>query len=892
MTARAVRVASVVAAVAFTSVAATQIGNFPWPPGVQPVGGESPVLTPEQSMRTFSMPPGYRVELVAAEPLVQDPIVMDFDADGRIWVIEMTTFQPEDDIAGEKEREPRSRVVVLEDTDDDGRADTRTVFAEGLVLPRSLKVLDLGVLIGEPPNLWLMKDTNGDLRADTRELVTDTYGRVDAGIEHNANSLFWALDNWIYTSEHDGYLRLKNGRFETAKTLARGQWGLSQDDAGRLYRNTNSNALYVDIVSAKYYMRNPNLQRTRGLYESLQSTPDVNTVYPIRPTPGVNRGYQTGILRSDGTLSSYTAVCSPVIYRGDRLPADLYGNAFLAEPAGNLVSRLIVSDTGDSLAGSRAYERAEFLASTDERFRPVWLMPAPDGTLYVVDMYRGIIQHRDYITEYLRNEILKRNLQKGVGYGRIYRVVHESTRRAPRPNLARATPAQLVAALADPNGWRRDMAQQLLVQRRSQAAVPTLRQLAASGAARAKLHALWTLEGMDALQPAEVIRALDDPSRDVRVSALRLSEPWLARGNAQITAAVLKRLDDSDWNVRSQLAATLGEMQPAGRMTPLVQLLERKGDDPVTVDAALSSVNGQEGALLDRLLAAQQDTPQRRAAITMVSSVVLRAANEAASQRVLTQIADAARAAWQRDALLRGAEVALLGEAMPGTPETERGDAAATAEPCPTCPGARGGPGGASAFRANTGGDGTVRGRGARGGGVAAATLTLRTAPAVRELAGDATLGARVTRVLERISWPGKVGAAPAAAALTPAEQQRFTAGQTVYTARCQVCHLPSGLGQPGVASPLVGSAQVNGPASRLARILLNGKEGSLGLMPPFATVLNDEQGAAVLTYVRRAWGNQASAVDSTFVARVRGASAGRKTPWTDAELAALPEGQ
>src|SRR5687768_17393714 len=185
MTAKTVRVASVFAAVALTSVAAAQIGNFPWPPGVQQVGGESPVLTPEQSMRTFSMPPGYRVELVAAEPLVQDPIVMDFDADGRIWVIEMTTFQPEDDIAGTKEREPKSRVVVLEDIDDDGRADARTVFAEGLVLPRSLKVLDQGVLVGEPPNLWLMKDTNGDLKADTKELVTDTYGRIDAGVEHN-----------------------------------------------------------------------------------------------------------------------------------------------------------------------------------------------------------------------------------------------------------------------------------------------------------------------------------------------------------------------------------------------------------------------------------------------------------------------------------------------------------------------------------------------------------------------------------------------------------------------------------------------------------------------------------------------------------------------------------
>ena len=150
--------------------------------------------------------------------------------------------------------------------------DKRTVFAEGLVLPRALKVLEHGVLVGEPPNLWLMKDTNGDLKADTKDLVTDKYGCRDANVEHNANSLTWALDNWIYTSEVDMYLRLKNGQFEVRKTPARGQWGDSQDDAGRMYRNTNESVLHVDIVPTPYYGRNPNLVRTRGSYEALEVT--------------------------------------------------------------------------------------------------------------------------------------------------------------------------------------------------------------------------------------------------------------------------------------------------------------------------------------------------------------------------------------------------------------------------------------------------------------------------------------------------------------------------------------------------------------------------------------------------------------------------------------------
>jgi hypothetical protein len=203
------------------------------------------------------------------------------------------------------------------------------------------------------------------------------------------------MDNRIYTSEADLYLRLKNGPFEVHRRLPRGQWGLSQDDAGRICRNTNESMLYVDVVPTPYYARNPSMRRTRGSYEFLGSdAADINVTWPVRPTRGVNRGYQTGVLRDDGTLSSVTAVAAPTIYRGERLPADLYGNAFTVEPAGTLVSRLVIDDTGRGLTARKAYDRGEFIASTDERFRPVYLSSAADGTLYIVDMYRGIIQHR------------------------------------------------------------------------------------------------------------------------------------------------------------------------------------------------------------------------------------------------------------------------------------------------------------------------------------------------------------------------------------------------------------------------------------------------------------------------------------------------------------------
>ena len=306
----------------------------------------------------------------------------------------------------------------------------------------------------------------------------------------------------MYTSEGTTLLRLKDGAFEVRKTLSRGQWGATQDDAGRVYRNTNSAALFVDIVPTPYYTRNPRMMRTRGSYETLD-TGDLNTVWPIRPTPGVNRGYQDGVLRPDKTLAAFTAVGAPTFYRGDRLPAELYGNVFLAEPAGNLVSRIIVTDDGTMLRGKKAYERGEFIASTDERFRPVNLSSAPDGTLYVVDMYHGIIQHKGYITEYLRDQILSRKLERPQGHGRIYRVVHTTTKRGPKPALSAMKGPQLVELLAHPNGWWRDTAQQLIVERGDRSAIPALKEKAERAPDwRTRLHAMWTLDGIDAVEPA------------------------------------------------------------------------------------------------------------------------------------------------------------------------------------------------------------------------------------------------------------------------------------------------------------------------------------------------------------------------------------------------------
>ena len=899
------RIIAIVATVASGYGYQSSQSGLPWPVPVQKVSPDSPALSPAEALKTFTMPPGYHLELVASEPMIQDPVAMDWDADGRLWAVEMPGFVQELSTP-EPNLDPIGRVVVLEDTNNDGAMDKRTVFADGLVLARSLKVLDRAVLVAEPPNIWLMHDANGDLRMDSKDLVTDRYGRREGRVEENASDLHWGLDNWIHTADSDMYLRFNNGKFEIQKTLSRGEWGVTHDDAGRIYRNTNESALHVDLVPTPYFARNPNLIRTRGSYEALRGSDSdnaINTVWPARPNPGTNRAYQAGIDRPDGSLARFTSVCAPVIYRGDRLPAELYGNAFVAEPAANVVSRIVVTDDGTTLRARKAYEQGEFLTSTDERFRPVFLSNAPDGTLYIVDMYRGVIQQRADITEYLRDHIVSHRLERPTGFGRIYRVMHDTTRRNTERGLSKASLAQLVDTLSNPGGWWRDTAQQLLVQRGNRSIVPALVKLAGTAAEpRTRLHALWTLDALDGIDPAAITTALEDPSRDVRVSAIRLAERWIGEENSPIRTAVLKRLNDADWAVPEQLAASLGGLPAGARETAMVSLLERYAGDPVVMDAALSGLRGSEAAMLEKLTQDTTQTPQRDAAITMLASTIVRSGQDAPIQSLFVSLGDERRPAWQRSAILRGAEVGLLGAPAPGTPTGRGGGAAAAAAlPCPTCPGGRAGPGGAYAFtRTPDGGAAPSRGinpavlpPGARGGRGGARGLRLNREPmALSSLAsGGGDLGARATRVLARIEWPGKPGAGVPVAPLAPDEQRRFDAGQEVYKNVCQACHQPDGRGADKIAATLVGSPLALGPAAIPIRILLNGKEGSIGLMPPVGQVFTDDQIAAVLTYIRREWGQAGTPVDATMVKDVRAMTAARTRPWTNDELVRLLPG-
>jgi mono/diheme cytochrome c family protein len=397
------------------------------------------------------------------------------------------------------------------------------------------------------------------------------------------------------------------------------------------------------------------------------------------------------------------------------------------------------------------------------------------------------------------------------------------------------------------------------------------------------LHALWILDALDAIDAAVVGKALTDESPEIRVAAIRMAE----RFGAQLLAdpAALAGDRRAHWWVRQQLAASLGSLPVGPRETLLTTLLKEAGDDPVVIDAALSSLRGLEAAMIVRLGKEPRGTPALEAAAAMLAGTLVRAGEEESIQQVIGYAADATSAEWLREGILRGFEVSLLGAAMPGAP-AGRGTAPAAAAkplPCPTCPGGRGGPGGAYAF-ARPPDWPSSRPR-------SAPELRLARPPArlLTLAAGKDGWAPRATALLARITWPGKPGAA-LVAPLTADEQQLFDRGRDIYRNVCQGCHQPDGRGQDRIAPSLVSSTLTLARPDIPARVLLHGKEGPIGLMPPVGATLDDRQIAAVLTYVRREWGQSAAPITPAMVADTRRATTGRTRPWTHAELAAMVE--
>ncbi len=503
-------------------------------------------LSPEASIATMQMPKGYRLEPVLTEPQIAEPVMVAFDGNGRMYVAEMRTYMMDADGTGEQE--PFSRVSRHEDTDGDGVYDRHTVFADKLLLPRIMLPLDDRIIIGETntDDLYIYRDSDGDGVADEKTLWFKG-GPRGGNMEHQPNGLVWAMDNGLYSTYYDYRLRFgADGKaIKEEIPVNGGQWGLTQDDWGKVwFVNAGNETGPVHFQQHIIYGQFTAPDEHIGQYK---------VVWPIARMPDTQGG--PGQLRPDDTLNHFTATCGQDIFRGDRLPADLRGNLLFAEPVGRLVRRTLikVEDGVTRLTNAYEDEHSEFIRATDPLFRPVNMVTAPDGTLYLVDMYRGIIQQANWTRKgtYLREQIEAHELQKEIGRGRVYRLRHESFEPGPQPRMLDETPAQWVQHLSHPNGWWRDTAQKLLVLRRDLSVVPALEKLASSDSAdsRPRLHALWTLDGLGALNDKLILRALKATDPQVRIAGLRLAELRVnakSAAKAPLVVAMRGALRDAD----------------------------------------------------------------------------------------------------------------------------------------------------------------------------------------------------------------------------------------------------------------------------------------------------------------------------------------------------------
>ena len=561
----------------------------------------SPVLDAKTAISHMEVEKGLEVQLVAAEPLVTVPVAMTFDEKGRMWVVEMTGYMP--DTVGTGEDVPNGKIVILEDTNHDGVADKREVFLDSLVLPRAISLVENGILIAEPPKLWFVEINNG--KPGKRTLVDDKYTE-GGNVEHQPNGLLRAMDNWIYNAKSDKRYRKVGDKWLKEETHFRGQWGITQDNYGRLFYNNNSENVLGDYFPAGLGAHNQQQKNVSGYDEKI--VPDTR-VYPSRATTGVNRGYMKGVLDDSLRLRNMTAACGPLVYRGGLLGKAYDNNVFVAEPSGNLIKRNFIKDSGYIVKGQQAYAGHEFLASTDERFRPVSLYDGPDGALYIVDMYRGIIQHKTYLTPYLKNEIKSRQLTNPLNCGRIYRIVPAGKK--PVPVIVENEPGKLLALLDHPNGWVRDKAQQMIVDHHYTSLAPALKErLHRKDSLNGQIHALWTLEGLGTLQLADIMVMLHQPNPYAQVQGLAALPAVLTTANS---GEVLKELAGMEKDVflapyvALLLPAFPPQLQKEVDMLQ-TQLIETYANDPYVADAIISRMAGKETALLQQLTAWNPDS--------------------------------------------------------------------------------------------------------------------------------------------------------------------------------------------------------------------------------------------------------------------------------------------
>ena len=810
----------------------------------------SPPLSPSQALQSFELAdPDLEIQLVASEPLVQDPVAISFDEAGRLWVVEMIGFMR--DIDGTGEKDPVGRVSVLFDNDGDGQMDTSTIFLDSLILPRAIAVVNGGALVAENIPLWFAEDTDGDFKADTKTLIDPAYGGQGMP-EHSANALWRGMDNWYYNAKSKSRFRKIDSLWVKEETEFRGQWGICHDNSGRLYYNYNWSQLHADLVPPNSLQRNKHHKSSSGIDHGL--TLD-RKIYPIRSNTAVNRGYVPGTLDEEGKLLEFASACGPLIYRGDVLPDSYLGNAFVCEPTGNLIKRNAVLEDGFMLSASGVYENREFLASTDERFRPISLASGPDGALYVVDMYKGIIQHGPYMTEYLREVSLKRKLDKPINMGHIWRITSKKNITEKAEDLSKLKPAELVKLLKHPNGWTRDMAQRLLVESSDLTIVPKLENLLSSDNSLGQLHALWTLEGLGITDSKHYLAALHAADPKVAQTALRLSsnlvdeQPDIREVIQQFISGTYSQAEPV---LQMQMVLTSDLLEPESAFSISKKFLEEFNQNPVARDVVMSSMSNREAAFFNNLMSDEEWNTYDQNREIFIEMLVGAIASKGAEEEILPILIklnspQTQKTQWVANAVVNGM---LNSSASQDDAKIEL-----THEP-----------------------------------------------PVFQNLKALERTDQNMLVKLENLFiWPGKPMKIPDSKQnLLEIDQIVMASGRQKYINLCANCHGTQGEGMARFAPPLKHSEWVTGDKEKLAMILLHGMEGPVVVdgkeygipdilpnMPSFSTLQNEDI-AAISTYIRNSWGNSAEAISNGNVGRIRFRTQGKITPWKASELDAF----
>ena len=597
-----------------------------------------PPTPPDKAEATFEVQHGFRMELIAAEPLVASPVDLAYDEDGRAYVVEMRDYPfPE-----EKNAEPtvfEGTVRLIEDTDGDGKFDKATVFADQLAWPTSACCYKGGVFVAAAPDIWYFKDTDGDRKADVRRKVFTGFSRYN--VQAIMNSLRWGLDNKIYgaAAGNGGSIRhadrpddpllplsRRDFRFdpvtEKIEPISGGErYGATFDDWGNRFLCNIRNPVQHVVLPLHYMQRNPHLVVPRMIHDAAEAG-DQLRVYRISP-PEAWREFraqrwaleQQAMPRSELIGAGYWTSSSGVsVYRGGAYPEQFRGNVFIGEVAGNLIHRQVITRDGVTFKSRRADENTEFVRSRDNWFRPVNFVNAPDGTLTVLDMYRETIEHPWSIPDDIKAQL---DLSSGKERGRLYRLRPPEFNRVAPKKFSDSSDEQLAASLSSPNSWERETAHRLLIERQAKSVIPLLRQfIYRFDAPRHVLHALHVLKGFGALEDDDLVHVLNQRELSHVVgeshTGLRCQAIMLAEGRLQerpdLTSAIIRLASDEDVAVRFEVALSIGQARPSITESTLLAIAGRDAGDPWMRAAILSSAGQVAGDLAVKMLLRRQVT--------------------------------------------------------------------------------------------------------------------------------------------------------------------------------------------------------------------------------------------------------------------------------------------